>query len=111
MKLFKFSKLLKGQVVLRLIEDEMSADKYVRANDIYVEKNALNDEYTHSYFARVLDVCENDCGIKPNDVVYLKNVYAREVYKDEQRVPFMISSLINCIAKINDFDASKIFQK
>ena len=105
----KFKKLLKGQAVLRLIEDEISRDKYVKAGKFFVEKNAINDEYTHSYYARVLDIAENAHGIKPNDVVYLRKVYAREMLKDEMDCPFMVCSIINIIGKIHNFDPQKVF--
>ena len=104
----KFQKLLNEQMVLRLIEDEVSSDKYVKAGGFFVEKNAMNDEFTHSYYARVLEACKNKHGIKNGDVVYLRKVYAREVYKDDDG-PYMITTLKNIIARIHDFDIEKVF--
>lgn len=106
----KFKKLLNIQVVLRLIEEEMSSDKYVNAGGLFVEKGAINDEYTHSYYARVLDVCENRYGINSGDVVYLRRVYAREMYKDDEGGPYMITTFTNIVAKIHDFDIEKVFK-
>ena len=105
----KFKYLLTDQAHLRLIEDEISRDKFVKAGSFFVEKNALNDEYTHSYYARVLDIGPNGYGIKPDDIVYLKKVYARDMLKDEDGTPSMICSVGNILAKIKDFDQMKIF--
>lgn len=108
---FKFKKLMSSQVIIRLIEDELSRDRYVKTVSLFLEKNALNDEHTHSYFARVLDVCENRHGINKGDIVYMNHTYAREIYKDDDGVPFMVCSLPKCIAKIHDFDINKVFSQ
>ena len=97
--------------MLRLIEDEVSQDNYVKTGSMFVEKNALNDEFTHSYYARVLDAGENNRELKSGDIVYLRRVYAREMYYDEENVPYMVCSVGNIIAKIRNFDISKIFTK
>jgi co-chaperonin GroES (HSP10) len=109
MKIKNMKKINQNFVALKLIEDEMTeSENFIQVNDFYLEKNAFNEEHTHSYFARVLLAPPNNF-LQSSDIVYLKKVYSRELMQDEDGVSFMMTSISNIIAKINGVDKKDLF--
>ncbi len=103
----EIKKMNYGQVAVRLIENTLSESQHVKINGIFLEKNAINEESTHSYYARVIHICENTYNIKEGDVVYLNKVYSRTIVKDEKNKDIIITLFTNIIAKVPDFDIDK----
>jgi len=99
-----------GQVALQLIEDTLTDNQYVGINGIFLEKNAINEEATHSYYAKVVYTCENSYGIKEGDVVYLNKMYSRTLVKDDVRGNILVTLFSNIIARVPDFDIGKFLK-
>jgi len=110
-KIGKIKCMAKGQVALKLIEDEVSNenDPVISVNGVYSLKNSLNEEGTFSYFARVLMTSKNKANLKKGDVVYLNKIYERELFKNKQFGNFMITKFNSIRARIHDFDKNEVF--
>ena len=99
----KIKKLSRNRLIVRLIENEIEDPRHVKIKGLWLEKSALNEEYTHSYFARVLEVGSTEKDIKKGDIIYLNKMYSRTIYRYKRDKEFMIIDIASVVAKIHNF--------
>ena len=99
------------RLVVRLIEDEIESGMYIEVDGFFKEKNCINEEYTHSYFARVLQTGENNKGLKENDIVFLNKQYSRNIFCYDDELPFFIVGMSAVIAKVKNFSVENMLSE